>query len=259
VRREKNIPKKSFSVLLFLTLVVGNSLLIGVAFAETTITRYAVLVSGTLDPDLMCTQLDTQYMYHVLVGHYGMKPDNICYLHANTSYPYNGVDVEATKANVTWAINTWLKSRSTANDMVFIYMTSHGGGYWKDENSITSFARIDGSQGDPVDEGTEFLNGTGVDEGIRNPNDHSVILVGNTNLQQPHTKLRIHLTTKNPISSLSQSMEKSAALISSKVSGKTERCELCLRTCDLSIPTGGHVEHKISFSCGGLLNKTSSI
>lgn len=53
------------------------SLLTGVAFASTTITRYVILVSGSLDPLIECTQYDTQYMYHVLVDHYNILEDNI--------------------------------------------------------------------------------------------------------------------------------------------------------------------------------------
>lgn len=49
---------------------------------------------------------------------------------------------------------------------MFLYFTSHGEGYWEAGNEVTSFARIDGSQEDPLDEGAELPDGRGVDEGI---------------------------------------------------------------------------------------------
>lgn len=64
-------------------------------------------------------------MYHVLSEHYCF--DNITYL---STYPNDpGVNFSATKNNVRSAITDILADWSNENDTVFIYFSSHGGGY----------------------------------------------------------------------------------------------------------------------------------
>jgi hypothetical protein len=53
--------------------------------------------------------------------------DDIYYLSVNPFLTY--VDDVSTLSNVRAAITSWLHDRSTANDIVFIYFSSHGGGY----------------------------------------------------------------------------------------------------------------------------------
>jgi len=83
---------------------------------------WALIISGSTEATF---SNDTQYMYHVLHDHYSFA--GIRYLDANTSRP--GVDALSTKTNVRSAITSWLDSHSTANDIVFIFFSSHGGGY----------------------------------------------------------------------------------------------------------------------------------
>jgi hypothetical protein len=64
-------------------------------------------------------------MYHVLSQHYAF--DDIYYLDVYTNRP--GVDALSSKSNVRSAVTNWLAGRSGINDIIFIYFTSHGGGY----------------------------------------------------------------------------------------------------------------------------------
>ena len=70
---------------------------------------------------------DTQYMYHVLHDHYTFS--GLDFLSVDTNRP--GVNASATKNNVRNAITQWLSDHSTSNDEIFIFFSSHGGGYDK--------------------------------------------------------------------------------------------------------------------------------
>jgi len=89
---------------------------------------WAVLMCGADWPP--CGHGDAQYMYHILTEHYNISKDHIYYSEVNASYP--GVNATATKENFRWAIKNWTASRSDADDIVFIFSVSHGGGYHKD-------------------------------------------------------------------------------------------------------------------------------
>lgn len=106
---------------------------------------------------------DAQLLYHVLSEHYGF--DGIYYLDVRTNLP--GVNASATRNNFRWAIRNYLMN-SDGNDLIFIFIVGHGGGYNTIEQRLQG-GRIDGSQGDPQDEGLEhFINGqwVGIDESI---------------------------------------------------------------------------------------------
>jgi hypothetical protein len=120
---------------------------------------------------------DTAYAYHVLSLHYSCEDIN--YL---STYPQDpGVNQTATKNNVRQAINrlatnSSLISKPDSNDIVFIYISTHGGGYNSKENHIEEgpdgepVGRYDGSQGDPINEDDEVRESTlGVD--ANNDND----------------------------------------------------------------------------------------
>jgi len=124
--------------------------------------HWAVLAACTTEPNSPSN--DTQYMYHVLNEHYDF--DGIYYLDVHTDRP--GVNASATRENFRWAITNWLHDNSDANDLIFIFCVGHGGGYNHRLNEM-EFGRIDGSQGDTVDEGTEHIINDiwqGVDECI---------------------------------------------------------------------------------------------
>lgn len=126
---------------------------------------YAIIICSCSEPWFLG---DAAYMYHILRYHYAF--DEIYYLHTFTDY--EGVNASATKDNVRLAINTTLASWSDENDSVFIFFTDHGCGYDVSENMMSSYARIDGSMGDPLDEGNEIWNETssewiGVDECLK--------------------------------------------------------------------------------------------
>lgn len=89
---------------------------------------------------------DAAYMYHVLSHNYDF--DGIYYLSVNTSW--TGVDDLATKYNVQSAITEWLESRSDGNDVIFIYFTSHGSGYYKPDKYMDG-----GRYDESGDEGSE--------------------------------------------------------------------------------------------------------
>jgi len=123
---------------------------------------YALIICASIT--LHSFKADAAYMYHVLRHHYIF--DEIYYLHVLTDV--EGVNASATKDNVRLAINTTLASWSDENDVVFIFFTGHGGGYDHHDKAMEG-GRIDGSMGDPLDEGSEIWNDTseewiGVDE-----------------------------------------------------------------------------------------------
>jgi hypothetical protein len=122
-KKEKSM-KLSSTLLPLLHSIIMFGLLVEVAYAQKTITRWCVLVSGTNDPAVISSQRDTQYMYHILVDHMGIGEDRVYYLHVDTSY--RGVDALASKANVRWAIENWLRSHAQQPDIVFICFVSHG-------------------------------------------------------------------------------------------------------------------------------------
>jgi hypothetical protein len=66
-------------------------------------------------------------MYHVLTEDCGLSDDAIYYLDYYANRPEH--DNQSTKSNVEWAIRNWTRNRSDGNDIVFIYFSSHGGGY----------------------------------------------------------------------------------------------------------------------------------
>ena len=88
--------------------------------SSTYVSRYwAVIVcgSGELQPD-------PEYLYSVLMRSYNF--DGILYLSVNMSNP--NINLETTHANLQYALKDWL-NQSTADDLIFISIITHGGGY----------------------------------------------------------------------------------------------------------------------------------
>jgi len=83
---------------------------------------YGLIVAGSTGGSF---RNNTAYMYHVFSEHYCF--DNITYLSVYLSDP--GVNASATKNNIRFAITDTLAGWSNENDTVFIYFSSHGGGY----------------------------------------------------------------------------------------------------------------------------------
>ncbi|MDH5690545.1 MAG: hypothetical protein OEY81_03835, partial [Candidatus Bathyarchaeota archaeon] len=116
--------KKALSFLVgFLLLCVSFPSIIPTAQAQDPQQLWALIICGSEEPGSFPE--DAGYMYHVLSDHYDF--DGIYYLHVYTDRP--GVDALSTRANVRSAITNWLGGRSSGNDIIFIYFTSHGGGY----------------------------------------------------------------------------------------------------------------------------------
>ena len=131
---------------------------------------WALIVCGYLE-----FQPDCQYIYDVLTEHYNFS--DIAYLTHSPSDPrktFPFLDKNWTR----WHITDWLGNRSDSDDLIFIYIMSHGGGFngttFIDGEPVLEGGRIDGSgdQEDPQDEGNEhqyqYPNETyfGVDECI---------------------------------------------------------------------------------------------
>jgi hypothetical protein len=144
--------------------------LLGLAIANFPITlgqsdgyeRWAVIAACCMYPTSPSN--DAQYMYHVLSAHFDF--DGIYYLDVRTGLP--GVNASATRANLQWAIRNWLHDRSDTDDLIFIFCVGLGGGYNANMGGMEG-GRIDGSQGDIVDEDAEHIiggNWEGVDECI---------------------------------------------------------------------------------------------
>lgn len=80
---------------------------------------WAVIVCGTGE-----LQPDPERLYSVLMESYNF--DGILYLSVNTSNP--NVNLETTHTNLQYALKDWL-NQSTADDLIFIFIETHGGGY----------------------------------------------------------------------------------------------------------------------------------
>ena len=112
--------------------------------------RWAVIVCCD-----WAVQPDSDYMYDVLDWY----QYNILFLSVNTSNPH--VDDEANRDNLQYALDDWL-SQSTENDLIFIYITSHGGGYrrntpeWPPDEGMPTFIEDGGRAEIDSDEGFEF-------------------------------------------------------------------------------------------------------
>jgi len=136
--------------------VMLNLISIGSVMAQNPVSYHALLVCGSVGSSF---EKDSSYMYHVLEYHYNF--DNIYYL--GLPYQINegweGVNDTSTKEHVRWAVGTWLNQTSDDNDIIFIFMSLHGGGY-NTVNNENDGGRIDGSANDTLDEGDEIWNGT---------------------------------------------------------------------------------------------------
>jgi hypothetical protein len=110
---------------------------------------WALIISGSADGSF---SNNTRYMYHVLDNHYSF--DGIRYLDVDTSR--TGVDALSTLTNVRSAITSWLAGNSDSDDTIFIYFSSHGGGYQTLWDHRLPYA-IEGGRYDSVsgDEGDE--------------------------------------------------------------------------------------------------------
>lgn len=110
---------KKVLVLVFLIAISSFLAKTVVVAAADPVEYWAVLVCGD-----SIGEGDAAYAYHVLNDHYNFS--DIYYLHVDTSQP--GVDAYANTTNFRWAITNWLASNSDANDIVFIYIVTHGNG-----------------------------------------------------------------------------------------------------------------------------------
>jgi len=106
---------------------------------------WALIICGSADETF---SNNTQYMYHVLTQNYTFN--GIYYLDVYTNRP--GVNASATKNHVRLAINTTLASWSDSNDIVFIYYSSHGGGYHIEEGWEVGRIEFPGDENNEVRE-----------------------------------------------------------------------------------------------------------
>jgi len=124
------------------------------------------------------------YMYYVLRNDFGVPADHIKFLHINPEGAWREIPddvwdslIQCNKSMVKWVIRYWLAPNATLNDNVLIYIGSHGGGWYADENRTTNAARVEINS----DEGNETRESTygrdinndgdqndwfGVDEGL---------------------------------------------------------------------------------------------
>jgi len=97
-----------------------------IVYAENCRRYWAVIICGSQGTNFWA---DTQYMYHVLHDHYTFA--GIDFLSVDTNRL--GANVSSTKTNVRNAITGWLHDHAGANDRIFIFFDSHGGGYQRDD------------------------------------------------------------------------------------------------------------------------------
>jgi hypothetical protein len=131
------------------------------------------------------TLRDTYYFYHLLVYDIGISADHVMYLYVWKVPPpilqdYDAIDDVANISSVGYYITQWLKPNADEDDIVLIYIVSHGRGAFEDGTWADKPARIDGSAGDLKDEGDEHYNTVisdtwfGVDEGLWFYNDEAI-------------------------------------------------------------------------------------
>ena len=152
--------------------------------------RWVLLVGGT--PEVIGesgshqTLRDTYYFYHLSVYDIGISADHVMYLYVWKVPPpilqdYDAIDDVANISSVRYYITQWLKPNVDEDDIVLIYMVTHGRGAFENGTwpETDKPARIDGSAGDPKDEGDEHYNPVsdawwGVDEGLWFYNDQAI-------------------------------------------------------------------------------------
>jgi hypothetical protein len=144
----------------FSVVSVPVSVAIASAQEDDPVRYWGVIVAGT-DGGVQSIPRDANYMFHVLNVHY--RFDGIEYLSYDTSYV--GVDKRATRNSTREAIREWL-NRSDDNDVIFIFIAAHGGGYNSHTGELSEEQSIEGLGGD---EGDEIWNVTaqewvGIDE-----------------------------------------------------------------------------------------------
>ncbi len=98
--------------------------------------RWAILFSGGINAKNNHTRYwnDLKFMYTTLVNEYGFTDQTIAVLYADgkaldTDMP---VHYAGTEANLQTVFNL-LRQNSTSDDLVFIFTTNHGGGFYKSE------------------------------------------------------------------------------------------------------------------------------
>jgi len=88
----------------------------------------------------MSFQSNTDYMNYVLTSYYVFDETNTNYL------------ILPDKAQARAGITNWLAGHSDANDIVFIYFSSHGGGYNRDVGNEGGRLDDDGDEGNEIKE-----------------------------------------------------------------------------------------------------------
>ena len=119
--------------------------------------RYAILFSGGYNSynNHIRYWNDLKFMYATLVNKYGFAKSNITVLYADGTALDSDmpVDYSATQANLETAVN-YLKEMSTDEDLIFVFTTDHGGGFYQSDPHPNNYGgRLDSSG----DEGTEPL------------------------------------------------------------------------------------------------------
>ncbi|MGD0923486.1 MAG: hypothetical protein ABSA70_17255 [Terriglobia bacterium] len=136
--------------------------------------HYALLYSGGFDPVHAYFRYwnDLKFMYLTLRSKYGFTDDQIVVVYKDGNGEDNDITVDyaASSAGLSSAIN-YLKSKMTARDDFFVFVTNHGGGYHDTscgEVAKSHGGRADSSPGDEVDtykwdEETYYYNQTSND------------------------------------------------------------------------------------------------
>ncbi len=118
------MSKKAMLALISVLVMAASTTIIPLPVHATYVENFwAVIINGDT-PDF---QIDAEHMYNVLTAHYSF--DDIMYLSTDTSQ--TGVDLYADKENAVWTLNDWLGSVSDEDDLIFIFVATHGCRVWK--------------------------------------------------------------------------------------------------------------------------------
>ncbi len=192
--------------LLFVLIVLGLTVFVPVPLATCSgdgkVERWVLLVGGTpelIGPEPHQTLRDTYYFYHLLVYDIGISADHVMYLYPWLIPPSEilqdyVIDDIANSTSVRYYITEWLKPNADEDDIVLIYIFTHGRGYNDlkkkiEGGNVTLSWDDDGPVANPSDEGNEVSEQTlnmdwngdgdtedwvGIDEGLWFYNDNAV-------------------------------------------------------------------------------------
>lgn len=107
------------------------------------INRYAIMINGGKEQRFWD---DVVFTYETLINNFSFTPENIYLLNYNGknpegNNPFNMIDFPATKESLDQVFNE-LSAKIDKDDLLFVWITDHGGGYCGPENRYYGFSYV---------------------------------------------------------------------------------------------------------------------